>query len=79
MIAALNMTDIAKKTGLITDAKLLELQLRCPVIPICARKRKGIDNLKKQLEALKKQGEDEYSPKVGRQIKKAEKKLKEAA
>lgn len=38
-----------------------------------------IDNLKKQLEALKKEGEDEYSPKVGRQIKKAEKKLKEAA
>ncbi|MDC0255958.1 hypothetical protein OAK75_13760 [Bacteriovoracales bacterium] len=38
-----------------------------------------IDNLKKQLEALKKEGEDEYSPKVGREIKKAEKKLKEAA
>jgi hypothetical protein len=38
-----------------------------------------IDNLKKELEALKKKGEDDYSPKVGRQIKKAEKKIKEVA
>ena len=38
-----------------------------------------IDNLKKELNNLKKKGEEEYSPKIGRQIKQAEKKIKDAA
>ena len=38
-----------------------------------------IDNLKKELENLKKKGEDNYSPKIARQIKQAEKKIKDAA
>ena len=38
-----------------------------------------IDNLKKELDNLKKKGDQDYSPKVGRQIKQTEKKIKDAA
>jgi hypothetical protein len=38
-----------------------------------------IDTLKKELNNLKEKGEDDYSPKVGRQIKQVEKKIKDAA
>ena len=38
-----------------------------------------IDNLKKELNNLKKKGDENYSPKIGRQIKQAEKKIKDAA
>ena len=38
-----------------------------------------IDNLKKELDNLKKKGDENYSPKIGRQIKQAEKKIKDAA
>ena len=38
-----------------------------------------IDNLKKELDNLKKKGDENYSPKIGRQIKQTEKKIKDAA
>ena len=38
-----------------------------------------IDTLKKELNNLKKKGDEDYSPKIGRQIKQVEKKIKDAA
>lgn len=46
MIVALNMMDLAKKTGLEIDVDTFSKKLGVPVIPISARKMEGIDKLK---------------------------------
>ncbi|MFD2872829.1 ferrous iron transport protein B [Mucilaginibacter ximonensis] len=46
VIAALNMMDLAKKTGIEINVDLLAKNLGVPVVPIAARKQIGIDDLK---------------------------------
>ena len=48
-VLALNMMDIVEKTGLSIDEKKLSKELGVPVIPMKARRGKGIDVLKKIL------------------------------
>lgn len=45
MIVALNMMDVAVKDGVSIDIAALEEQLGCPVVPIVASRREGIDLL----------------------------------
>lgn len=45
-VLALNMMDLVEKTGLSIDAQKLAQQLHVPVVPMRARKGKGIDTLK---------------------------------
>ena len=49
VILALNMMDIAHKKGVIIDCNKLSKTIGCPVIPIIARKKIGINQLKKVL------------------------------
>jgi ferrous iron transport protein B len=49
IVVALNMTDVAMQKGLIVDSTKLEEQLGCPVVPIQAHKRVGLDVLKRRL------------------------------
>ena len=51
MIIVINMMDIAKKSGLIIDCKTLSAELSCPVIPISARKKQGLKQLKQELDS----------------------------
>jgi ferrous iron transport protein B len=44
-VVALNMVDVARRRGLSIDAEHLASQLGCPVVPIVARRREGIDDL----------------------------------
>lgn len=46
VILAVNMMDIAKQRGLKLDLQRLEELTGCPVIPIVARKQKGVEQLK---------------------------------
>lgn len=46
VIIALNMMDLANKAGINIDIDLFAKKLGVPVIPICARKNEGIDQLK---------------------------------
>jgi len=45
VVVALNMMDLAEKSGLRVDVEALEAQLGCPVVPVVARKGIGIDKL----------------------------------
>jgi ferrous iron transport protein B len=49
VIVALNMTDLAKKSGLIIDVDLFSKKLGVPIIPMSARKLEGIDKLKEAI------------------------------
>jgi ferrous iron transport protein B len=49
VILALNMTDIAERRGIFYDIQLLSDALQVPVIPINARQRKGIAEIKAHL------------------------------
>jgi ferrous iron transport protein B len=49
VIIALNMMDLAKKSGLIIDVDLFSKKLGVPVIPISARKSEGVDKLIKAI------------------------------
>jgi ferrous iron transport protein B len=49
VILALNMMDVLKSEGISIDVECLEEQLGIPVIPINARKRLGIGNLKQAI------------------------------
>lgn len=49
VIVALNMTDMAKKEGIIIDIDTFSKKLGVPVIPIAARRSEGIDNLKQAI------------------------------
>ena len=45
MVVALNMTDVAKLNGIEIDPEKLAQALGCPVVPIVAAKKTGIDEL----------------------------------
>ena len=49
MIVCLNMIDLVEKAGLSVDIKQLQETLGCPVIPISALKKTGLDILKKHI------------------------------
>jgi ferrous iron transport protein B len=49
VIAALNMTDLSTKAGITIDIDLFSKKLGVPVVPISARKVKGIDKLKQAI------------------------------
>lgn len=46
LIIALNMMDTAEDNGMRIDVELLSKQLGCPIIPIIASKKQGLDKLK---------------------------------
>ncbi len=58
-VLALTMMDVARKKDIIIDLKGLERELGIPVVPVNPRKNKGIDVLKKAVEATAKQ---QYRP-----------------
>jgi ferrous iron transport protein B len=58
-VLALTMMDVARKKDIIIDLKGLERELGIPVVPVNPRKNKGIDALKKTVEATAKQ---QYRP-----------------
>lgn len=58
-VLALTMMDVARKKDIIIDLKGLERELGIPVVPVNPRKNKGIDTLKKAVEATAKQ---QYRP-----------------
>jgi ferrous iron transport protein B len=49
VILALNMTDIAERRGIFYDISILSEKLKIPVVPINARTRKGIHEIKAHL------------------------------
>jgi ferrous iron transport protein B len=49
LVIALNMMDIARKRGYAIDVERLAQELGVPVVPVCAHKRVGIEDLKKAL------------------------------
>jgi len=51
-IVALNMMDIAKRRGFEFDFEALSKALGAPVVPVCARNRQGIDELRKAILAF---------------------------
>lgn len=51
MVVALNMMDVVDKSGDSIDAQKLSKLLGCPVVPICATKAKGIDDLMRAVES----------------------------
>ncbi|MDX9972408.1 MAG: ferrous iron transport protein B [FCB group bacterium] len=57
VVVALNMMDIARKRGFTIDVERLSHELGAPVVPICAHKRVGIDELKKVLLEAANRGE----------------------
>lgn len=52
IIVAVNMMDEAEKSGVKVDAAALEDALGVPVVPIVARKREGIDELKRRIASV---------------------------
>ncbi len=49
VIIALNMMDLAKKSGIIINTDLFSKKLGVPVIPVAARKGEGVGNLKEAI------------------------------
>jgi ferrous iron transport protein B len=56
-VYTLNMTDIAERHGVVIDMTQLRIELGAPVIETVAVKGKGLDELKRQLEAVLKASE----------------------
>lgn len=52
LVVALNMGDIALRRGIRIDASALSEALGAPVVPICAHRRQGLDELRRTLAAL---------------------------
>jgi ferrous iron transport protein B len=52
VVVALNMVDLAQRRGLTLDASHLAGYLGCPVVPIVARRGKGIDDLRAVLDRI---------------------------
>ena len=52
LLIALNMTDVAQRRGVRIDAAGLAQRLGVPVVPISARQRQGLDELRQALAAL---------------------------
>jgi len=55
VVIALSMVDIAKTKGIVIDTAELQRQLGVPVVAINPRRNRGIDELKRNIEALQKQ------------------------
>ena len=51
LVVALNMEDIAIRRGIRIDASALSEALGAPVVPICAHRRQGLDELRRALAA----------------------------
>ncbi|OAN54580.1 ferrous iron transporter B [Paramagnetospirillum marisnigri] len=51
MVVAVNMMDLAEKTGIRIDIDALSKTLDCPVVPIIASRRKGVAELKSAIAA----------------------------
>ncbi|MCC7406521.1 MAG: ferrous iron transporter B, partial [Phycisphaeraceae bacterium] len=51
-LVALNMTDLAERAGILTNAAVLSQELGLPVVPLCARSGKGLDELRHQINLL---------------------------
>lgn len=51
LVVALNMGDIAIRRGIRIDAHALSQALGAPVVPICAHRRQGLDELRRALAA----------------------------
>ena len=49
VIIALNMTDLAQRSGIVINIDLLSKKLGVPVVPISARKQEGIQQLKEAI------------------------------
>ncbi len=52
LVVVLNMEDIAIRRGISIDASALSEALGAPVVPICAHRRQGLDELRRTLAAL---------------------------
>lgn len=52
LVVALNMGDIAIRRGIRIDASALSEGLGVPVVPICAHRRQGLDDLQRTLASL---------------------------
>jgi ferrous iron transport protein B len=49
LILAVNMLDLAEEAGIHIDFAALEKRIGCPVVPITAAKKQGLDELKRRL------------------------------
>ncbi len=49
VVIALNMTDLAARRGLVIDAAALSRRLGVPVVPMVARKRSGLETLRRMV------------------------------
>jgi len=45
LVIALNMMDLADRRGIVIDTEELSRRLGCPVVPICARRGAGVEDL----------------------------------
>jgi len=52
VVVALNMMDMAKQRGIRIEIQHLEKHLGCPVVPVVASKRKGIEELRATIETI---------------------------
>jgi len=50
VVVALNMMDVARARGITLDVDALSAQLHTPVVPIVARRREGLDALRRAIE-----------------------------
>lgn len=63
-VLALNMTDVAEKTGVRIDVAGLARELGIPVVPIIASRGEGLDRLQQAIEALEGEPSSPISTKV---------------
>ena len=56
VVVALNMMDMAKQRGIRLEIEHLQEHIGCPVVPIVASKKKGMEELKKAICAISKTG-----------------------
>ncbi|MEI6892332.1 MAG: Fe(2+) transporter permease subunit FeoB [Pontiella sp.] len=57
VVVALNMMDMAKQRGIRLEIEHLQEHIGCPVVPIVATKKKGMEELKKAICAISKTGD----------------------
>src|SRR5204863_18943 len=50
VVVALNMMDVARARGITVDTAALAAQLNSPVVPIVARRREGLDALRRAID-----------------------------
>ena len=51
-VVALNMVDLAERAAIDIDVERLSAELGCPVVPLAARSGRGVEELRRRLEAL---------------------------